>query len=247
MPAPTVSIRSGSTSAASVPSRASSTSSLGVGVYVDDLYLTTTQNLNLSFYDLGDVQILKGRRARYSARTPSGARSCCRRRLRAAISAATGRSPSGTTIASTRRAASTCRSAIVLYSRLSFNTSNVDGYVTHLLDSGRSDNVDEKSVRYQLRYQPDAPFTADLLTEYGQSHDNGYESITVGCNPQAGYVQNYDSVHAVPYCTQYPPLGKQYEVYGNATAKFPLGGGWLHAVRPGKERHGQPAPEVAGK
>jgi iron complex outermembrane recepter protein len=33
---------------------------LGVGIYVDDVHLTTTQNLNLSFYDLGDVQILKG-------------------------------------------------------------------------------------------------------------------------------------------------------------------------------------------
>jgi iron complex outermembrane recepter protein len=198
---------------------------LGVGVYVDDLYLTTTQNLNLSFYDLSDVQILKGPQGTLFGKNTIGGALLLQAAPPGRDFGGYGQVTFGNYNRVDTQGGINLPFSDVLYSRLSFNTSSVDGYITHLLDSGTNDNVDEKSVRYQLRYQPDAPFTADLLTEYGESHDNGYESITVGCNPQAGYVQNYDSVHAVPYCSQYAPLGKQYEVYGNTTAKFPLGGG----------------------
>lgn len=198
---------------------------LGVGVYIDDVYLTSTQNLNLSFYDLSDAQILKGPQGTLFGKNTIGG---------AVLLETTPPSPqfggySQVSFGNYNRVDTQGGINLpftdVLYSRLSFYTSDVDGYITHLLDPGTSDNVNEKSVRYQLRFKPAENFTADLLTEYGESHDNGYESITTACNPKAAYVADYDLVHTVPYCTQYAPLGQEYEVYGNATAKFPLGGG----------------------
>lgn len=194
---------------------------IGVGVYLDDLYLPTTQNLNLSFYDVRDVQVLEGPQGTLFGRNTLGG---------AVLLETTppGKEFDGyaqVTLGSFNRVDT--QGAIdmpfsdVLTSRLAFFTSNVDGYITHLLNNQTNDNIDEKSARYELRFQPDGTFTADLMGEYGVSHDNGNEEITVACDPQAHYIEDYDKVHSVPYCTQYAPLGKPYEVYGNSVADFP--------------------------
>jgi iron complex outermembrane receptor protein len=104
--------------------------------------------------------------------------------------------------------------------RLSFRTQNADGYITHLLNNGRSGNLDNKSVRLQLREHTGA-LTIDLLGEYNESTTDGGATIPVKCEEDAFYIYNYDSLHKTPYCTAYPLLGKKYEVYGGATLTAP--------------------------
>jgi iron complex outermembrane receptor protein len=207
---------------------------LGVGIYVDDVYLTTTQNLNLSFYDLGDVQVLKGPQGTLFGKNTIGGALLLQTTKPGAEFGGYGQVTFGSFNRLDVQGAVNLPFSDILLSRLSFYTSDVDGYITHLLDSGTNDDVHEKSVRYQLRFQPTEGFTADLLTEYGESHDHGYESITTQCNPNAYYTGNYDSVHTIPYCTQYKPLGQPYEIYGNAVAKFPTGGGGFTPFDQGK-------------
>lgn len=197
----------------------------GVGVYIDDAYLTTTQDLNLSFYDLDDVQILKGPQGTLFGKNTIGGALLLETTPPGRDFGGYGEVTVGSFNRLDTQGGINLPFSDVLFSRLSFYSSDVDGYIKHLLDPGTSDDIHEKSARWQLRFAPGEGFTADLLTEYGENHDHGYESITTQCNPNAVYVANYDSVHTVPYCTQYAPLGKQYEVYGNAVADFPLGGG----------------------
>lgn len=196
---------------------------IGIGVYLDDVFVPSTQNLNLDFYDLSSIQILKGPQGTLFGRNSFGGALLL-------TAAPPGHEFGGFAQASVgsfsrldTQGAVNIPFSDVLTSRFSFFSSDVDGYITHLLDSGRNDDIHEKSARYQLHYEPNSSFNADLLLSDGESHDNGNEEITVGCNPNAHYVKDYAIAHpnGQPYCTQFKPLGQPYTVYGNTVSAFP--------------------------
>jgi iron complex outermembrane recepter protein len=207
---------------------------LGVGIYVDDVYLTTTQNLNLSFYDLDNVQVLKGPQGTLFGKNTIGGALLLQTVKPGPEFGGYGEVSVGNFNRLDTQGAVNLPFSDILFSRFSFDTSDVDGYITHALDSGTNNDIHEKSARWQFQFKPTESFTADLLTEYGENTDHGNETITTQCNPNAYYTSNYDSVHAVPYCTQYKPLGQRYEVYGNAVAAFPTGGGGFTPFDHGK-------------
>jgi iron complex outermembrane receptor protein len=112
--------------------------------------------------------------------------------------------------------------------RVSFATTDMDGYITDLLDSGTKDDKHEKSVRLQLRLKPIDDLTIDLLGEYNYHHDDGTAAIETGCSNSQYAVNNYNGAYAIPqglplYCNEFPPLGKQYTVYGTPHAAVPTG------------------------
>jgi iron complex outermembrane receptor protein len=196
---------------------------IGIGVYIDDVYVPTTQNLNLDFYDISSIQILKGPQGTLFGRNSFGGAVLL-------TAAPPGQEFGGYAQASVgsfsrldTQGAVNIPFSDILTSRFSFYSSDVDGYITHLLDSGKNDDIHEKSARYQLHFEPSSDFNADLLLSDGESHDNGNEEITVGCNPNGHYVKDYGIAHpgSEPYCTQFKPLGQPYEVYGNTVSDFP--------------------------
>jgi iron complex outermembrane recepter protein len=196
---------------------------IGIGVYIDDVYIPTTQNLNLDFYDLSDIQILKGPQGTLFGRNSFGGAVLLTTAPPSQQFGGFAQASIGSFSRLDTQGALNMPFSDVLTSRFSFFSSDVDGYITHLLDSGTNDDIHEKSARYQVHFEPSSAFSADLMLSDAESHDNGNEEITVGCNPQAHYVKDYAIAHPTsePYCTQFKPLGQPYEVYGNSVSDLP--------------------------
>ncbi|OYX46627.1 MAG: hypothetical protein B7Y97_13425 [Sphingomonas sp. 32-66-10] len=191
------------------------------GFYVDEVYIARQEGNTLSFYDIDSVQVLKGPQGTlFGKNTTAGAFLLSTARPTA--------DPGGYVVVragnykriDTEGAVNLPLTDTVL-TRFSFRTNNTDGYIKHLLDDGRSKNINDKSGRVQVRWFTTPKLTTDFLAEYNQSNTNGEQSITRGCLSTASYVRNYDSLHSVPFCTAYPLLGEPYLVYGGATLSVP--------------------------
>ncbi|HUD93006.1 TonB-dependent receptor [Sphingobium sp.] len=190
------------------------------GLYINEMYVARQEGNDLSFFDVESIQVLKGPQGTlFGKNTTAGA-----------VLLTTVKPTDQTEGYFQVRAGSYKRIdtegainaplADNLFGRLSFRTQNVDGFTKHLLGDGRSNNIDNKSVRGQLRYEG-TRLTVDLLGEYNQSNTDGGADIMLGCDPTASYIQNYDALHQVPYCTRYAPLGKDNLVYGGASLSLP--------------------------
>ena len=194
------------------------------GFYVDEMYVSRLEGNDLYFYDIASLQVLKGPQGTlFGKNTTAGAVLLTTQRPTDELGGyAQLRGGSYNRIDS--EGAVNVPIADGITSRFSFRTQNVDGYIKHVLDDGRSGDIDNRSGRLQLRVDK-GPLTVDLLGEYDWSHTDGGATIPVGCLPSAGYIQNYDALHSVLYCTAYPVLGKDYTVYGGATLTAPTSAG----------------------
>jgi iron complex outermembrane receptor protein len=190
------------------------------GFYVDEVYVSRQEGNDLYFYDLASLQVLKGPQGTlFGKNTTAGAILLTTQRPTRDLGGY-----AQVRVGSYHRidteGAFNLPIADGLYGRVSFRTQDADGFITHVLDNGRSGNIDNRSVRLQLRAEQ-GPLTADLLGEYNQSRTDGGDNIPVACDNNAGYIQNYNALHSVSYCDAYPVLGKKYQVYGGATLSAP--------------------------
>ena len=197
------------------------------GFYVDEMYVSRQEGNDLYFYDVGSLQVLKGPQGTlFGKNTTAGAILLTTNRPTDTFGGyVQGRVGSYKRIDS--EGAINMPLADGIYSRFSFRTQNVDGFIKHLLDDDTSGNINNKSARLQLRVLK-GPLTVDLLGEYNESKTDGGATIPTRCfttAPQTGfagsYIANYNALHTVPFCTAYPVLGKPYLVYGGATLSIP--------------------------
>lgn len=189
------------------------------GFYVDEMYVSRLEGNDLYFYDIASLQVLKGPQGTlFGKNTTAGAVLLNTQRPTDRLEGyAQIRGGSYGRIES--EGAINLPVADGIDTRFSFRTRNADGYIKHVLDDGRSGDVDDRSGRGQLRVDR-GPLKIDLLGEYDWSHTDGGATIPIGCRSD-GYIQNYNALHAVPYCTAYPELGDGYLVYGGATLTAP--------------------------
>jgi iron complex outermembrane receptor protein len=190
------------------------------GFYVDEMYVSRQEGNDLYFYDVASLQVLKGPQGTlFGKNTTAGAVLLTTRRPDREFGGY-----AKVRIGSFRRleaeGAINIPIAEGLYGRLSVRTQDANGYIRHVVDDGRSGDIDSRSVRAQVRAESGA-LTFDLLGEYNQSNTDGGATIPVSCNPAAPYTANYNRLHSVPYCTAYPVLGKEYLVYGGSTLLAP--------------------------
>jgi len=191
-----------------------------VGVYIDDVYLSTTYTMNLGFYDIDNVQVLRGPQGTLFGKNTIGGALLIQTREPEGELSAEGRFTFGSYDRIEAQGAINVPLSDTLAARISFYSSDVDGYIEHLLDDRESNDAHEKSIRGQLRFEPNDRLTIDLKAEYGASHDNGNAYIITQINPNASYVRNYNSVNAVPYQTAYAPLGLPFTIYGDTLSDF---------------------------
>jgi len=190
------------------------------GFYVNEMYVSRLEGNDLYFYDVANLQVLKGPQGTlFGKNTTAGAVLLTTQRPTDRFEGFA-RVRAGSYNRIETEGAINVPLAEGFYGRLSFRTQDVDGYIKHVLDDGRSGNVDNRSIRLQLRAEQ-GPLTVDLLGELNRSRTDGGATIPIGCLPSAGYIQNYDALHATPYCTRFPVLGKDYLVYGGATLNAP--------------------------
>jgi iron complex outermembrane receptor protein len=201
----------------------------GVGFYMNDLYVARPEGQSLGLFDLSNIQVLKGPQGTLFGKNTIG----------------------GAVLVTTQVPTDDFEgyadfkygSFNYIYSegainipiirdkvdfRVSFATTDMDGYIKDLLDSGTKDDKHEKNVRLQLRVKPTDDLTIDLLGEYNYHHDNGTAAIETACSNSQYAVSNYNGAYAIPnglppYCNEFPPLGKQYTVYGTPHAAVPTG------------------------
>jgi iron complex outermembrane receptor protein len=199
----------------------------GIGFYIDDFYIPTGQNLNLDFFDLQNVQILNGPQGTLFGRNTLGGAFLMTTTAPSTQFGGYAQASVGNYHRLDSQGALNMPYTDTLTSRFTFNTSDVDGYINDIYDNRTHNDVHEKAARYDIRFQPGGAFSADLLGALGENHDNGDELIERSCNPNAVYTKDYAQAHAndIPatpgYCTQFPPLGLPYTIYGTATANLP--------------------------
>jgi iron complex outermembrane receptor protein len=207
------------------------------GFYVDEMYVSRLEGNDLYFYDIANLQVLKGPQGTlFGKNTTAGAVLLTTQRPTDRFEGYA-RVRLGSFDRLETEGAINVPLADGLSGRLSFRTQDVDGYIKHILDDGRSGDIDNRSIRLQLRAEQ-GPLTADLLGEINRSRTDGGATIPLGCLPSAGYIQNYDALHAVPYCTRFPVLGKDYLVYGGATLNAPTSAAITDIATGGDARSG---------
>jgi iron complex outermembrane receptor protein len=200
-----------------------------IGLYVDDMYIARAEGNSLMFYDQSSLQVLYGPQGTLFGRNTSGGALQITPTLPSANGASYAQVTAGTYDTVNFEGGINVPITDTLFTRFSFRTESSAGYITHLLDSGTSDNIDDQSFRGQLRWQPTDKFTADLLYEHDQSHTNGQASTFLGCSPKgypaAGYglltTGHYNGADycggtsaGITYAPLYTPLANKYEVYG---------------------------------
>ena len=195
----------------------------GVGLYINDLYVARADGNEYGLFDLDSTQILKGPQGTLFGKNTLGGAVLVTTKT-PILDQYSGyldvRVGNYNTIDTEGALNVPLNDKIAM--RISFRTDNADGYITHLLNSGTSNNLNDQTVRFQLRAKPIDNLTIDLLAEYSNSNTNGTASIETNCYNNAGYTGDYNLVHTVPYCTLYgPPNLGYYKVLGGATLSTP--------------------------
>ncbi len=191
------------------------------GLYVNDMYVARQEGNELYFYDIGSLQVLKGPQGTLFGKNTTGGAMLLTTQL-------PGYDPGGYVkgrLGSYKRVdlegAVNIPLTDTILTRFSFRTQNADGFVSHVLNDGDSNNINNRSARFQIRAVPSDRFTADLLMEYNGNRSDGRTSIAVGCRPDASYMRNYTALHSQTLCDAYPILNQGNTVYGGAYLTIP--------------------------
>lgn len=192
------------------------------GFYIDEMYVARQEGNQLYFYDVGSLQVLKGPQGTlFGKNTTAGAVLLTTRRPTDQANDSYVLVRAGSYRRLDTEGGINLPISDSLLSRISWRTQNADGYIDHVLDDGDSNNVNDRSVRAQLRYVPDDKLTVDFLGEVNRQDSDGQTSIMTGCRNNASYVRNYNATHSVALCNSYPVLNDPYKVYGGATLLAP--------------------------
>lgn len=220
------------------------------GFYVDEMYVGRQEGNSLYFYDVDSLQVLKGPQGTLFGKNTTGG----------AVLLTTARPTdeyggylqvrAGDYGRIDTEGAINVPLSDTLFTRLSFRTDDADGFIKHVLDNGTSDNINDQSIRGQIRWTPNNRFTADLLVEYNRSDTDGIDEIVTGCDNTQYAPTNFFALYGKQYCNLFPVLPESvghYEVYGGSTLSIPessiitplyTGGDYDNGI----SRHGHPGP-----
>ena len=191
------------------------------GLYVNDFYIARQEGNQLYFYDIASTQVLKGPQGTLFGKNTTAGALLLNTALPGPDEGGYLLVRGGNYSRIDTEGAINLPLSDKFMTRLSFRTDNADGFIKHVLDNQSSDNINDKSARFQMRILPTPKLTIDVLSEYNQSTNNGSVNIVTGCNNTGPYVSNYNALHVTPFCNAYPVLNAGNEVYGGATLSIP--------------------------
>ncbi|HET6565680.1 MAG TPA: TonB-dependent receptor [Xanthomonadales bacterium] len=165
----------------------SPTADPSVGMFVDDVYIGRTGDINVDFFDIDRIEVIRGPQGVLLGKNVVGG----------ALSVFTKRpefDPSAQVLMSIGNYDSvlvngfaTGKVADNLAGRFSFQYRTHDGYGYDLLNDRELDDLDSKQFRGQLAYEPDdKDFTARLIVDYSKDSSNGITVIAVPDKAPAG-------------------------------------------------------------
>ena len=194
------------------------------GFYVNEMYVGRQEGNSLYFYDVDSLQVLKGPQGTLFGKNTTGGAILLTTALPTNQFGGYLQVRAGDYARLDTEGAINIPLSDTLYTRFSFRTDSADGFIKHVLDDGTSDNIDDKSVRAQLRWKPTNKFTADFLAEYNQSNTDGLNEVVTGCDSTEYAPTNFFALYGKNYCKLYPPLNQSagnYRVLGGATLGIP--------------------------
>jgi iron complex outermembrane receptor protein len=193
-----------------------------VGLYLDEMFVARPEGNSLYFYDQGAFQVLYGPQGTLFGRNTSGGAVLITTNRPSANGPSYVQATLGNYRTINTEGGINIPVSDTLLTRVSFRTQKSDGYITHVLDSDTSDNINDQSIRGQVRWLPTTKFTVDMLYEHDHSRTNGTGvSVFKGCT-NAGFPESsYNQLYVTPYCSLYTVLPKQYQVYGGSLFQGP--------------------------
>lgn len=158
----------------------SPTADPSIGMFVDDVYIGRTGDVNVDFFDIDRIEVIRGPQGVLLGKNVVGG----------ALSVYTKRpefDPSAQVMVSYGNynalmvnGYATGKVAENLAGRFSFQSRSHDGYGYDLLNGRELDNLDSTQFRGQLLYQPDdGNFTARLIVDYSKDSSNGITVVAV--------------------------------------------------------------------
>jgi iron complex outermembrane receptor protein len=194
------------------------------GFYVNEMYVGRQEGNSLYFYDVNSLQVLKGPQGTLFGKNTTGGAVLLSTALPTDQLGGYLQIRAGDYSRIDTEGAINIPLNDTLFARVSFRTDNADGFIKHVLDNGASDNIDDKSIRGQIRWRPTDRFTADVLFEYNKSTTNGVDEVITGCDNNQYAPTNFAAIYGQQYCNLYPILPQStghYQVYGGAALSIP--------------------------
>lgn len=176
----------------------SPTSDPSIGVFVDNVYVGRTGQLNTDFYDIERVEIIRGPQGVLLGKGVVGG-------AFSIVTAAPEREWGGEISASygeynDRKIFGHITGPLSesLSGRLSFQTQERDGYFRDILNNRDLENKSSNQIRAQLLYQPpERDLSARLVVEYAQDDSNGIHRIGEDINPDFAGLKAFSRGRAV--------------------------------------------------
>ena len=151
-----------------------------IGMFMDDVYIGRTGGMNVDFYDIERIEIIRGPQGVLLGKNVvGGALSVYSRRPEAETSgeAMVSLGNYGSVLVNGFLTGSLSDS---LTGRFSFQSRTHDGYGYDLLNDRELDNLNSRQFRGQLAYQPDdSIFSARLVIDYNKDSSNGITVVAV--------------------------------------------------------------------
>lgn len=176
----------------------SPTSDPSIGVFVDNVYVGRTGQLNTDFYDIERVEIIRGPQGVLLGKGVVGG-------ALSIITAAPEREWGGEVSAAygefnDRRLFGHVTGPLsdALSGRFSFQAQERDGYFRDILNNRDLENKSSTQLRGQLLYEPaEQDLSARLVIEYAQDDNNGIHRIGEDINPDFAGLKSFSKGRAV--------------------------------------------------
>lgn len=176
----------------------SPTADPSIGVFVDNVYVGRTGQLNTDFYDIERVEIIRGPQGVLLGKGVVGGAfsiitAAPEREWGGEVSASYGKYNDQKIFGHVTGPLSESLSA-----RLSFQTQERDGFFRDVLNDRDLENKSSTQVRAQLLYEPpEQDLSARLVLEYAQDDNNGIHRIGEDINPDLAGFKSFSRARAV--------------------------------------------------
>lgn len=176
----------------------SPTADPSIGVFVDNVYVGRTGQLNTDFYDIERVEIIRGPQGVLLGKGVVGGAfsivtAAPEREWGGEVSAGYGKYNDQKVFGHITGPLSDSLSG-----RISFQTQERDGFFRDILNDRDLENKSSTQLRAQLLYQPpEQDLSARLVVEYAQDDSNGIHRIGENINPDLAGTKSFSRARAV--------------------------------------------------
>jgi iron complex outermembrane receptor protein len=166
----------------------SPTADPSVGMFIDDVYIGRTGDINVDFFDIDRIEVIRGPQGVLLGKNVVGGALSVYTKAPEFERSAQAMLSLGNYSSVLVNGFATGKVAENLAGRFSFQRRTHDGYGYDMLNDRELDNLDSTQLRGQLLYQPDdGNFSARVTVDYSKDSTNGITVIAVADGLSGGF------------------------------------------------------------